>query len=188
MRPIEKALDCTSSELFNKGTRLLISKDFQPIEYEINEEYLYCNKVKYHKTPEGINPNVLWAAIKLSRAIHAKVINFGKFRFSYNVTDSIQKALHEFDLHIGGELGAKSIIPEEGKKRYLISSIMEEAIASSQIEGAVTNGKKAKEMLRKGINPRNKSEQMIVNNYLKNKGRLDTHLTRTTRRATTHFE
>jgi Fic family protein len=43
---------------------------------------------------------------------------------------------------------------------------MEEAIASSQIEGAITTRKKAKEMLRKNINPRNKSEQMIVNNYV----------------------
>ncbi len=43
---------------------------------------------------------------------------------------------------------------------------MEEAIASSQIEGAVTTRKKAKEMLRKNKKPVNKSEQMIMNNYL----------------------
>ena len=42
---------------------------------------------------------------------------------------------------------------------------MEEAIASSQIEGAVTTRKKAKEMLRKNKKPRTKSEQMILNNY-----------------------
>jgi Fic family protein len=54
---------------------------------------------------------------------------------------------------------------EEDKDKYLVSSIMEEAIASSQIEGAVTTRKKAKEMLRKNDKPRSKSEQMIVNNY-----------------------
>jgi Fic family protein len=42
---------------------------------------------------------------------------------------------------------------------------MEEAIASSQIEGAVTTRKHAKEMLRKKLSPKNKSERMIVNNY-----------------------
>jgi Fic family protein len=42
---------------------------------------------------------------------------------------------------------------------------MEEAIASSQIEGAVTTRKKAKEMLRKNIPPKNISEQMILNNF-----------------------
>lgn len=166
MRPIEKAPSLANLQHIRQGARLLIRKDFQTIANEINEKYLYWNKVKYIKTPEDINPTILWAAVKLSRTIHAKKLDFGKYHFTYNLTDSIQKGLHEFDLHIGGELGSKSIIPEEGKKRYLVSSIMEEAIASSQIEGAVTTRKKAKEMLRKSINPRNKSEQMIVNNYI----------------------
>lgn len=42
---------------------------------------------------------------------------------------------------------------------------MEEAISSSQMEGASTTRKVAKEMLRKAISPRSKSEQMIFNNY-----------------------
>src|SRR5690606_18874059 len=79
---------------------------------------------------------------------------------------SIQRALHEFDLHIGEKLGSDNIIPTEKKYIYLISSIMEEAIASSQIEGAVTTRREAKEMLRKNAKPRNKSEQMIMNNYM----------------------
>ena len=42
---------------------------------------------------------------------------------------------------------------------------MEEAIASSQMEGANTTRKVAKEMLRKQIKPKDKSQQMIYNNY-----------------------
>ena len=42
---------------------------------------------------------------------------------------------------------------------------MEEAIASSQLEGAATTRKVAKEILRKNRKPRNKSEQMIVNGF-----------------------
>jgi Fic family protein len=42
---------------------------------------------------------------------------------------------------------------------------MEESIFSSMIEGATTTRIKAKEMLRKGKKPANKSEQMILNNY-----------------------
>ena len=42
---------------------------------------------------------------------------------------------------------------------------MEESIASSQMEGAITTTKKAKEMLRKNIRPKDQSERMIVNNY-----------------------
>lgn len=42
---------------------------------------------------------------------------------------------------------------------------MEESIFSSMIEGATTTRVKAKEMLRKNKIPRDKSEQMILNNY-----------------------
>lgn len=42
---------------------------------------------------------------------------------------------------------------------------MEESIFSSMIEGAITTRVKAKDMLRKGKKPSNKSEQMILNNY-----------------------
>ena len=47
----------------------------------------------------------------------------------------------------------------------MVSSLMEEAIASSQIEGANTTRKKAKEMIQQGKKPKDKSEQMILNNY-----------------------
>jgi Fic family protein len=42
---------------------------------------------------------------------------------------------------------------------------MEEAIASSQLEGASTTRRVAKEMLRTGRGPRDISERMILNNY-----------------------
>lgn len=42
---------------------------------------------------------------------------------------------------------------------------MEEAIASSQMEGANTTREVAKELLRTQRRPLNKAERMIVNNY-----------------------
>jgi len=42
---------------------------------------------------------------------------------------------------------------------------MEEAIASSMLEGAATTRKAAKEMLRKGKKPKNEAERMVLNNY-----------------------
>lgn len=73
--------------------------------------------------------------------------------------------LHDFDMNLGGNLGTQSIIPFADKNYYLVSSIMEEAIASSQMEGASTTRRIAKDMLRKQLKPTNKSQQMIVNNY-----------------------
>lgn len=79
----------------------------------------------------------------------------------------MQQLCHEFDMNLGGYLGTQSFIPEADKNRYLISSNMEEAIASSQMEGAATTRKIAKDMLRKSISPRTRGggEQMIHNNY-----------------------
>jgi len=48
----------------------------------------------------------------------------------------------------------------------MIRSLVDEAISSSQIEGAVTTKVVAKEMLRTGRKPKDRSEQMIYNNFL----------------------
>jgi Fic family protein len=132
---------------------------------EINNEYLFWDKVKYKKIND-LEPEQIWSITKISREFNYKNLVFGNYKFNYVSTDYIQKILHYFDMNIGGYMGAKSVIPDADKTRYLVSSIMEEAISSSQIEGANTTRKKAKEMLRKEVKPKTKSEQMIVNNYL----------------------
>ena len=50
-------------------------------------------------------------------------------------------------------------------RRFLVNSLMEEAIRSSQLEGATTSRRAAKEMLRTGRQPSDRSERMIANNY-----------------------
>lgn len=173
MRKIETPPKMDENKLIALGVDLFVNEKSRSALNSINERYLYWDKVKHLKIEGNESPLVLWGALKLSRSMHAKTVKFGKYRFKYNLTDFIQKELHGFDLHIGGNLGTGSIIPEDDKKRYLISSIMEEAIASSQIEGAVTTRKKAKEMLRKNLRPKNSSEQMIMNNFLTIKHILD---------------
>lgn len=135
---------------------------------EFNEKYLYWTELKYKNIPEQFEPELLWAAVKLNRNITARRININdapEFEFTYNITPYIQQKLHEFDLNLGGQFEGREIIPESDKNQYLINSIMEEAIASSQLEGAATTRKDAKEMLRQERKPHNISEQMILNNY-----------------------
>ena len=133
--------------------------------HEINQKYLYWDKVKYHAS-QGVNPELLWLFVKLSRKTNAKTIRFGNYNFTFMLTERMMSLLHIFDMNMGGNIATQSIIPEQDKKMYLINSIMEEAIASSQMEGASTTRKVAKEMLRQQRKPRNKSQQMIMNNYL----------------------
>jgi Fic family protein len=132
----------------------------------INNEYLYWDKVKYKNKNTPLSALELWSAVKMSRLLNRQLLRFGNVLFHYNVTDYIQQSLHFFDMNIGGNLGSNIGIADTDKKKYLINSIMEEAISSSQMEGAVTTRKKAKEMLQKELKPKSISDQMIFNNYI----------------------
>jgi len=69
-------------------------------------------------------------------------------------------------MNAAGTISANQQITKPGMQNtYLIKSLVEEAINSSQLEGASTTRPVAKEMIRQGRNPKDKSEQMILNNY-----------------------
>jgi Fic family protein len=143
---------------------LLGDPSFAPLLRKIEQKYLYWDKVKY-LAPKGISPETLWQAVKLSRTLQMKTLRFGRYTFHFTITERMLSLLHQFDLNFGGSLSSEGLVSPNDKKYILNSSIMEEAIASSQMEGANTTRKVAKEMLRKQSTPKNKSERMIVNNY-----------------------
>jgi len=143
---------------------LLVRPDLQPLFKSIDSQYLYWDKVKY-LVPKGIDKEIFWQAVKIQRQFNSQSIQFGRYTFHFTITKNMLAQLHDFDMNIGGSLGTKSIIPVSDKNYYLVSSIMEEAIASSQMEGASTTRRIAKDMLRKQLKPTNRSQQMIVNNY-----------------------
>jgi len=151
-------------EDFDKALRLSCDSAIADMVNAINTQYLYWTEIKYKRLPNKLNAQDLWACVKLSR-MFAKTLAIGNYKFKLYVTDNMQQLCHEFDMNLGGYLGTQSFIPDADKNRYLISSNMEEAIASSQMEGAATTRKIAKDMLRKSISPRTRSEQMIHNNY-----------------------
>lgn len=158
---IEKA---PKQSIEDKTIPLMVKLQFDGILKSIQDDYLYWDKIKYKS--KDYQPEELWNAIKFHRYLKSTTIKFGKYDFSYVITDYMQRTLHQFDLHIGGNLGSNIGIAETDKTKFVISSIMEEAIASSQMEGANTTRKKAKEMIQKEQKPRNKSEQMIMNNFI----------------------
>ena len=131
---------------------------------KINETFEYWDSIKYKKCPTGCTPQQLWTFVKAARRIN-NIKVWDKYDVRLSLTNSMQKMCHQFDMYWGGSWGNNSIIDTNNKKQYLISSLMEEAIYSSQMEGAATTRKVAKEMLRKKMTPRDKSQQMIHNNY-----------------------
>ncbi len=131
---------------------------------KINDSYEYWDAIKYKKLPAGYTPNNLWCMVKADR-LKSMVHAWPKYGVHFSLTNKMQRQCHEFDMNFGGSWESGTTIPEKHKERYLISSLMEEAISSSQMEGAVTTRKVAKEMLRKKILPKDRSQQMIFNNY-----------------------
>lgn len=131
--------------------------------------YLHWDKLRHLPPPQGYSSEQWWLATKLARRQHYQPLPFtdknGK-AFCYCVPAIAQKELHWLDRHASGSLHADSAITSpQSRETFLIRSLIEEAISSSQLEGASTTQSVAKEMIRQGREPRNKSEQMIANNY-----------------------
>lgn len=156
-----------SEEVFELSAQLIESG----IMRELQDDYLYWDKVKYKTTIP--NKELLWSAVKLQRTVSRKFVTFGKYRFSYPITDFIQAFYRQFDMNAGGTLTNNIGIAETDKEKFIISSLIEESINSSQMEGASTTRKKAKEMIQKAQKPRTHSEQMILNNYITMKHIVD---------------
>ena len=141
-----------------------LAGDYIELIDRVYEGYEYWDDVKYKRCPKGVSNEDLWTQLKISRLL-SNVAVWKKYSITFALTNKMQRMCHEFDMNFGGSWGTDSVIPEESKERCLVSSLMEEAIYSSMIEGAATTRKEAKEMLRKKITPRDKSHQMIFNNY-----------------------
>jgi len=74
--------------------------------------------------------------------------------------------LHWLDQNAAGSITMdQPITNPHTRDTYLVSSLIEESISSSQLEGASTTRNVAKEMLLQGRKPKDHSEQMIFNNY-----------------------
>lgn len=158
---LEKAPEFTRKE---EHISLMVELQMNGELKSIQDNYLYWDKVKYKS--KNHNPADFWNAVKYERYLKSSRLTFGGHNFFYMITEYMQRALHQFDLNIGGNLGSNIGIAETDKTKFVISSIMEEAISSSQMEGANTTRKKAKEMIQKEQKPKTKSEQMIMNNYV----------------------
>ena len=141
-----------------------IDPNIMPVVDKINADYEYWDKAKYKKLPEGFTPQMLWANVKASR-LRSMISVWNKYGINLCVTSQMQRLCHEFDMKFGSFWEVEGDTQSAEKKYYLSSSLMEEAIYSSKMEGASTTRIVAKDMLRKKKSPQNKSQQMIVNNY-----------------------
>lgn len=156
-----------SSDLFS---RALESEELQQIIKHAGIEYVYWDKFKHYTPPAGFTIEEAWTYLKFSRISNREqtpILDKNEIPFGFTLTKSMYQDLSFIDSNTSGLLISTNLTkPTENQKNQLIiSGLSEEAIASSQIEGASTSRKIAKEMILSQRKPRNKSEQMIINNY-----------------------
>jgi len=70
---------------------LMVELQMNGIIKSIQDEYLYWDKIKYKS--KKYSPSELWNAVKLHRLIKSNTISFGKYSFSFVITDYMQRAL-----------------------------------------------------------------------------------------------
>lgn len=149
--------------------KTLKSEELRKVVKHAQEKYAYWDIFKYYKFPKGINSKEAWAFLKFSHRLQQEETPVKAKRgekFGFIITKTLYKKLNFIDIHTAGFIRSLAEKPTSVQREQLIiSGLSEEAIASSQIEGANTSRKIAKEMIYSGRKPRNKDEQMIINNY-----------------------
>ena len=131
--------------------------------------YHHWDKLVHLSPPEGLDHEQWWLGLKLGRNSLRRptpLLDRDGKDFGFATPDEVQELLHRIDQEASGQISFAEAVTSPGlRDRYVVSSLIEEAITSSQLEGASTTRRVAKDMLRTGRPPRDRSEQMIVNNY-----------------------
>lgn len=135
----------------------------------VGGRYLHWDDIRRRTPPGDLTREEWWLGLRFARQPGARAIPLvgtdGR-PFSYTLPDPVLELLHWLDQHASGEIVVSDTIRDPGdRRRYLVNSLIEEAITSSQLEGAVATRQVAKEMLRSGRPPRDRAERMILNNY-----------------------
>ncbi|OAI11814.1 filamentation induced by cAMP protein fic [Methylomonas koyamae] len=145
----------------------LLSANFGPVDNK--GRYLHWDKLRHLQAPEGWALEEYWAALKFARKKLYKNLPFtakNGEQFRFCLTDGMFKDLHWLDQNASGHIGMdKPVTNPHTRDSYLVSSLIEESISSSQLEGASTTRNVAIDMLRQDRKPQDHGEQMIFNNY-----------------------
>jgi Fic family protein len=134
------------------------------------QRYMPWDQLRYRRPPEGLTHEDWWLISKLSRQGMRRPLplNASNDRsFTYALPDEVLRGIEVVDKHLSGRIGVPEPVTHDApsRARYVVTSLIEEAITSSQLEGASTTHRVAKEMLRTGRRPRTRDERMILNNY-----------------------
>lgn len=134
------------------------------------DDYLSWDRLRFKTPPDGLTHEEWWTWLKLARLTTQRTIpslvDVNGQPFTYVLSDSVLRLNDVVTRRASGNITVSAQVTDPATRdRYVVSSLIEEAITSSQLEGAATSRRVAKEMIRSGRPARNRSEQMILNNY-----------------------
>lgn len=127
----------------------------------INNQYIHWDKLKFRKPPPGLNTERWWCALKLARRALYQRLPFTDYHnrpHQFAMPSNMMRTVHELN-----EILHKT--PFSLLDDLYVHAQIEEAITSSQLEGAQTTRRVAKAMLLEGRKPKDTDERMIANNY-----------------------
>ncbi len=145
---------------------VLRSTEMQDIIQRVQKDYLSWEKLK-NKSWVSDKGKKVWIYVKMLRytSNQASVISDKEDKkFNFNPRGYVE-FLHRVDLELGGNAMGIRDFSDIDKRNFVKRSLIEEAIASSQLEGANTSRQAAKRMLKEGRKPKNQGEKMIFNNH-----------------------
>ena len=132
------------------------------------DRYLHWDDFRHRASDRaGLTKEEQWAAIRMGRAMRSQSIPLEDWKgkpFTFYLTPKAFGLLREIDLHCGAGPSDRAIVREE-TSRHQFDSLMEEALTSSQLEGAVVTRSEAREMIRSQRQPATGHERMVMNNY-----------------------
>ncbi|MEY3896409.1 MAG: hypothetical protein RLZZ214_1929 [Verrucomicrobiota bacterium] len=132
------------------------------------DRYLHWDDFRHRASDKGgLSKDEQWAAIRMGRAMRSQPIPLLDTKgraFTFFLTPKAFGLLREIDLHCGAGPSGSAMVREEAS-RYQFDSLMEEALTSSQLEGAVVTRSEAREMIRSQRPATTEHERMVMNNY-----------------------
>ncbi len=128
----------------------------------------YLNKIEIgFRLPGELNLSEVWQEIQEERKARGEVLALKDEKgipFWYVNTKPLQSKLHQIDSR--GKDSLYRHIKPDIENELILDSIIEEAWASNIIEGAFTTHKRAQELVRRNLTPKDKNELMTKNNHL----------------------
>jgi Fic family protein len=135
-----------------------------------NQPYWHWDELRHRTPPADMSHDQWWLATKLVRSSTYRTLPLRDHQggqFVYSLPDEVLRETDFINTNASGRITLSEQVTDPATRdEYLVSSLIEEATTSSQLEGASTTRRVAKDLIRSGRPPRDRSERMVLNNFM----------------------